>query len=227
MATNIVKKTQRTNTVKLVSIALLTSMAYMLVFIFHILPIPALLQFLSYDPKDIVLVFIGLFYGPLSGLASATIVCLIEMITVSDTGPVGLIMNFISSAAMILVPAYIYKNKKTFSRLIIGLVLGVLLTTALMLLWNYLITPLYMGYPRENVKKMLLPLFLPFNLAKGGINAVIISLLFKPIVSILAKAKLMPSVESADDSKKEKIFGFIIGAVFVVITVIYYVAVRF
>ena len=40
-----------------------------------------------------------------------------------------------------------------------------------MLLWNYLIALIYMGYPREAVVQLLLPAFLPFNLLKGGLNA--------------------------------------------------------
>ena len=42
-----------------------------------------------------------------------------------------------------------------------------------MLLWNYLITPLYMtGYSRADVAGLLPTLFLPFNLAKGGMKDV-------------------------------------------------------
>ena len=45
-----------------------------------------------------------------------------------------------------------------------------------------LITPFYMGYPREAVVELLLPAFLPINLIKGGLNAGITMLLYKPIV---------------------------------------------
>ena len=38
-----------------------------------------------------------------------------------------------------------------------------------MLLWNYLITPIYMGMDREEiVVPMLIPVFLPFNLVKAA-----------------------------------------------------------
>ena len=39
-----------------------------------------------------------------------------------------------------------------------------------MLLWNYLITPIYQKMPREAIVDLLLPLFLPFNAVKGGMN---------------------------------------------------------
>ena len=44
---------------------------------------------------------------------------------------------------------------------------GALLMTVLMLLWNYIITPLYMHTARADVAAMLVPVFLPFNLLKG------------------------------------------------------------
>lgn len=56
-----------------------------------------------------------------------------------------------------------------------------------MMLWNYLVAPLYMGIPREEVVKLLLPAFLPFNLIKGGLNAAITMLLYKPVVSVLGR----------------------------------------
>ena len=51
---------------------------------------------------------------------------------------------------------------------------------AVMLLWNYLIAPIYMGMPREAVAELLLPAFLPFNLIKGSINTAVTLLLYKP-----------------------------------------------
>ena len=42
-----------------------------------------------------------------------------------------------------------------------------------MMFWNYLIAPIYMGYPREAIVELLLPVFLPFNLVKGGLDTAI------------------------------------------------------
>ena len=38
-----------------------------------------------------------------------------------------------------------------------------------------------MGYPREAVAELLIPAFLPFNLLKGGLNAAITMLIYKPV----------------------------------------------
>lgn len=60
-----------------------------------------------------------------------------------------------------------------------------------MLFWNYLITPIYMGYPREAVVELLIPVFLPFNLMKGGLNAALTMILYKSIVIALRRAHLI------------------------------------
>ena len=98
--------------------------------------------------------------------------------------------------------------------LALGLVVGVLLMTALMLLWNYLITPIYMGQPREFVATLLIPYFLPFNLIKGGINATLTVLLYKPIVNALRKAKLVEP--SSGKGGKSKLGVVLVAAVLLV-----------
>ena len=73
--------------------------------------------------------------------------------------------------------------------------------TAVMILWNYLITPIYQGVPRDVVASMLIPVFLPFNLVKGILNAALTMLLYKPVVESLRKAKLAPRSEHVTESK--------------------------
>ena len=48
-----------------------------------------------------------------------------------------------------------------------------------------------MNYPREAVAELLIPYFLPFNLGKNGVNAVLTLLIYKPVVRGLRKAKLL------------------------------------
>ena len=59
--------------------------------------------------------------------------------------------------------------------------------TAVMILWNYFITPIYMKVPVEVVVSMLVPVFLPFNLVKGLIVSAITMLTYKRISFILKK----------------------------------------
>ena len=152
--------------------------------------IPNVAGFLSYEPKDAVIVIAGLLYGPLTSALISVIVSFIEMITISATGPYGFLMNVVSTCAFAVPAAWYYQKHRTQKGAVIGLILGVLVMAAAMLLWNYIITPFYMGVPRETVAGMLMTVFLPFNLVKGGINAGLTLLLYKPIVNALRKAHL-------------------------------------
>ena len=85
-----------------------------------------------------------------------------------------------------------------------------------MMLWNYLIAPIYMGYPRETIVELLIPAFLPFNLIKGGLNAAITMLLYKPVVTALRGLNL---IESKQDSDKMRInIGVLLVALLMIIT---------
>ena len=85
-----------------------------------------------------------------------------------------------------------------------------------MMLWNYLIAPIYMGYPREAIAELLLPAFLPFNLIKGGLNAAITMLLYKPVVTALRHSNL---IEAEHNSGKMRInIGVILVSLLMIIT---------
>ena len=180
-------------TKRLTMIGMLSAIAFAVMVIGRV----PIVLFLKYDPKDVVIVIGGFIFGPLSAFFISLIVSLIEMVTVSDTGFIGCIMNILSTCAFACTAAVIYKKDHTLKGAIIGLVCGVLLMTGIMLLWNYLITPIYLGYPREAVVELLIPAFLPFNLLKGGINSALTLLLYKHVVNTLRKAKLIEESKSA------------------------------
>lgn len=178
-------------TKELTTLAMLTAIAYVLVCTVRI---PVVL-FLKYEPKDVIITIGGFLLGPAAAMISSLVVSLIEMVTISDTGPIGAIMNFLSTCSYACVASWIYRRRHTQKGAIAGLAIGSLIMTALMLLWNYLITPLYMGLARADVAGLLVPAFLPFNLLKAGLNSAITLLLYKPLVTGLRKAGLVsPSV---------------------------------
>ncbi|MBQ7352592.1 MAG: ECF transporter S component [Clostridia bacterium] len=176
---------------KIVVVGMFCAMAFALSAIGNAVPI-RFAGFLSYDPKDVIIVIAGFALGPISAIAISIIVPLIELISISTTGPIGLLMNIISSLSFALIPALLYRKKRTFKRAIIGLLISLNLTVAIMLLWNLLITPYHMGVPREAVKEMLLPVFLPFNYLKYGLNTLFIILLYKPLTRALKRMLLLP-----------------------------------
>lgn len=193
--------TKRMDTKKLVMLAMFAAIAFLLMWVSKLLP-PLALGFLDYDPKDIIIVISGFLYGPLSAVLISVTVSLLEMVAVSTTGPIGCIMNVLSTCAFVCPAALFYKRRQSLSGAAVGLGIGVLMMTAVMLLWNYLITPLYMNVPRETVEGLLLPVFLPFNLIKGGLNAAITMLVYKPIVQSLRKAHLVPASSGAGGGAK-------------------------
>ena len=175
----------------LIMIAIFSTIAYLVMAVTRISIVPAA-SFLKYDPKDVVIAIGGFIFGPLAALTMSVIVAFLEMITVSTSGPIGLLMNILSSGALTCTAAIVYKYKRNISGAFIGLILGVIMATDTMLLWNYLITPIYMSTPREVIAKMLIPVFLPFNLLKGTLNIGIVLAVYKPLSKILRKLNMMP-----------------------------------
>lgn len=192
-------------TKKLTTLAMLGAIAYLMMVVLRV-PVVA---FLKYDPKDIPITIGGFLYGPLAAAAISLVVSFVEMVTVSDTGFIGLVMNILSSCAFACVAALVYKRMQSMRGAVLGLLCGVVTMTSVMLLWNYLVVPLYLDTTREQVAGMLLPVFLPFNLIKAGLNAGFTMLLYKPLVGALRKAGLVPA--STSSQGKGKISAGVIG----------------
>ena len=174
---------------EMVLIAMLAAVAYVIV---AFIRIPVVL-FLKYEPKDVIITIGGFLLGPLAAFITSLVVSLVEMVSISDTGPIGALMNLLSTCSFACTAAIFYKKRHTLSGAILGLLLGTVVMVAAMLLWNWLITPLYMGVARSAVEDMLIPMFLPFNLLKAGLNSALVLVLYKPLVTALRKANLVPS----------------------------------
>ena len=135
------------------------------------------------------------------------VVALVEMVSISETGPIGCLMNLLSSACFACTAAAVYKHKRSLVGAVLGLVLGSVAMIVTMLLWNWLITPLYMtGTSRSQIAGMLLPVFLPFNALKAGFNSALTLLLYKPLVSALRKTGLIPKAAAKPASAKWGIY---------------------
>ena len=182
-------KTERKHNINvktLVGMAVFAALAYGVTFVFRI-PV----SFLTFDAKDAVLTVASFIYGPLAAIVMALIPALIELITISGTGLWGFIMNFASSACFAFTASVIYKYKHSLNGAIIGIFTSVVTTTALMMLLNIFVTPVYMGVSREAVIELLPSLLFPFNLAKTMMNAAITMLIYKPISIAMKRARLI------------------------------------
>ena len=190
------------NTKNLVLMAMFAAIAYIIVALVRI----PMVMFLSYEPKDVVITVCSFLFGPLSALVVSLVVSLVEMVTISSTGPIGALMNFLSTCCFACVAGAIYKKHHTQRGALAGLLLGSVTMICVMLLWNWMITPLYMGVPREAVEGMLLPTFLPFNALKAGLNTSITLFVYKPLVTALRKARLIENTAPKKGSGKPWIY---------------------
>lgn len=199
---------------KLTTVSMLCALAYVASAVGRI----PLVLFLKYDPKDIIIVFGGLILGPLTSFLVAFIVSLAEMVTISENGMIGCFMNILSSCSFACTAAFIYSKSRKLSGVIGGLFCGWGCQVIVMLLWNYLITPFYMGYPREAVVELLIPAFLPFNLIKGGLNASITMLLYKPVVTALRHSHLIKNTHVTEKSRLN--IGIILASLLIIVACI-------
>lgn len=192
-------KNSTQNLRRLTIMAMFTALAFASV---ALIRIPVML-WLNYDPKDVFLTIGAFLLGPIEGVIMTVVVALLELVTISSTGIIGFAMNVFSSCLFVCTASLIYHRKRTLLGALIGLVCGAILATGGMLLWNYLITPLYMeNTTRQQVAEMLIPLFLPYNLLKTALNGTLTMLLYKSVASALRAAKLLPPSETPTNGKK-------------------------
>ena len=198
---------------KMVLLAMLAAVAYMMV---TLIRVPVVL-FLKYEPKDVIITIGGFLMGPMAAFITSLLVSFLEMVTISETGPIGGIMNLISTCSFACTAAIIYKKKHTLKGAMIGLAVGSVVMVITMMLWNWLISPLYMfeinspedlAEARAAVEALLLPAFLPFNLLKAGLNSAFILCLYKPLVTALRKTGLIPSPNAQKGSSKIGVYLF-------------------
>ncbi len=199
-------------TKKLTTIGMLCAFAYVAAVVGRI----PLVLFLKYDPKDVIIVIGGFLFGPLASIAITVVVSVVQLFTTSATGIWGCMMNIISSCAFSCPAALLYKKKHTLSGAMLGLCCGWGCQVVVMMIWNYLIAPVYMNYPREMIMELLLSAFLPFNVIKGGLNAAITMLLYKPVVTALRRSNLIDSKQQAN--KMQIHAGMLLTALFIIIT---------
>lgn len=199
-------------------VGMFSALSFVLVLVGRLVPNVA--GFLSYDPKDAAVVIAGFLMGPLASVLVSVIVSVIEMVSISTTGVYGLIMNIVSTCAFAVPATLIYKKYHTQKGAVIGLVVSVAVLAATMVAWNYVITPFYMGVPRSVVAGMLASVFLPFNLVKGGINATLALLVYKPVVNALRAAKLVEAGSGSSKGKVNVAFVCVIAAVLVTLVLL-------
>ncbi len=145
--------------------------------------------YLKYDLMDIPMIIAGMTLGPVGGALVLFIGCAIQSLLFGEGGMPGFVMHFIASGTLVMVSSLIYRKYKTTTSMIIGLVAGSLAMTAVMVPLNLIITVYWYGVPMDIVRAGLLPVTIPFNLIKSGLNSVItfaVVMAIKPVLNRFA-----------------------------------------
>lgn len=204
-------------TKKITTVGMLCAMA-MIINMLISFPIIPMVSFLRYDPKDILIVIGGFIYGPMTSLIMSFICSVFELL-VKGGNLLDVVMNMISTCSFACMAAFVYKRYHHQKGAIVGLILGVVLMTISMGIWNYIVTPIYYGMARSAVVAMLLPGILPFNFIKATMNAVVTWLLYKPLVTVLRSTNLVSTT-----AYQQKVYkGYIFVAIVILVTMILFV----
>ena len=192
------KTEKRVNVRYLTVTAMLSAIAYILMFLDF--SVPFMPGFIKMDLSELPALIGSFAMGPLCGV----VVCLIKNVLhlfITTTGGVGELSNFILGVAFVLPAGLIYKHKKTRRTALIGSIAGALFMGIFSVVSNYfLVYPVYYNFmPQDvilaayqailpsvkNILQCLICFNMPFTIVKGLFSVVITFLTYKHISPIL------------------------------------------
>lgn len=180
---------------KLVKMGLLCAMSLALMYVVRF---PLILPYLEYDMADVPILIGTFIYGPGAGLVLTAIVSLLQAVTVSaSSGWVGGVMHFFATGAYVIVAGLIYHRRHTLRGAIEGLVCGSLAMIAIMVPFNYFLSPMFLISPTMDYATAQAAIwsiiwsFIAFNAAKTGINSLVTYLIYKPVSKLFKKEFLV------------------------------------
>ena len=180
-----IKNTNKWGTRQLVTMALLCAIGVLLSFIeFPLIPG---VTWLKYDASAMPAMVCGFAFGAGGGLAVGIAGAIIHGILMADFS--GAVMNILVVIGFVVPASLVYQHGRTLPRAIIGLIASVVCAVIMAVVGNLVITPAYLGVPMDAVIAMILPILVPFNLAKGIINAVLTLAVYKSISNLITPRK--------------------------------------
>ena len=193
-----VKQPVKSNISKMAIIGVLSAIAYILMFMEF--SVPLMPVFIKMDLSDFPALIGSLAVGPVGGVIIALIKNLLHL-TVTSTGGVGELSNFILNAVFVLPAGFLYKRKKSKKSACGGAILGAVLMAVFSVVSNYFVVyPVYYNFMPEDtilaayqaifpgVKSILQSLIIfnmPFTFIKGMFSVVITFVTYKHISPIL------------------------------------------
>jgi len=169
---------------RITSIGLLVALSIVVGYFIHF-PILPQAPFLLYDPGNVFLLIGSFKLGPKIGVLMSLVTALLFALITGQGGPYGALMNFLATGTLIYVSSQIYHLYHSKKGAILGIILGTLAMTLMMVPANLIITPLYLGVNREIIVNMLIPAIIPFNLLKGIISGVLTFILYKRVYPLI------------------------------------------
>ena len=164
-------------------------------------PIPFIIpSFVEFDFSDLPALIASFSMGPISGVA-VTLIKNVVHLTMTTTGGVGEMANFLLTATFVGVAGIIYRFDKKRSGALIGSFSGAVVMSVLSVPINYFITyPIYYNFmPKEAILAAYQAIFpwvgdiytclwffnAPFNLLKGIVVTVITFAVYKHISPLI------------------------------------------
>lgn len=169
---------------RITGIGLLVALSIIVGYFIHF-PVLPQAPFLLYDPGSVFLLIGSFKLGPKIGLLMSLLTALLFALITGQGGPYGALMNFLATGTLVFVASQIYFLNHTKKGAVLGVILGTVAMTLIMVPANLVITPLYLGVSRDIVTKMLLPAIIPFNLIKGILSGVITLIVYKRIYPLI------------------------------------------
>ncbi len=173
------------STKQLVTMALMCAIGVILSFVeFPLLPG---VTWLKFDASNMPAMVSGFAFGPGAGVAVGIVTAIIHGLLMADF--TGALMNVLTVTCFVLPAAFVYKKKRTYPAAIGGLVLSIIAATIGAIVGNLIVTPMWLGVPLDAVIAMIIPILIPFNLIKGGLNAVLTLIIYKAISNLITPKK--------------------------------------
>ena len=192
------KTTKRISVRKLTGTAMLSAIAYVLMFLDF--SVPFMPSFIKMDLSELPALIGAFAYGPVAGV----VICLVKNVIhlmITTTGGVGELSNFLLGASFVLVAGGVYRFKKSRKGALIGSVLGAFVMGMFSIISNYfLVYPIYYNFmPQDailaayqlifsgvkNILQCLIVFNAPFTFIKGMLSVVITFIIYKRISPIL------------------------------------------
>lgn len=180
------REEKRRKRTEMTTVAMLTAISCMLVFIY--LPFPLFPAF-KYELADVPVLIATFAFGPVPGIIVIVLAAFVQAFVLGQDTWMGFTMHVIATGTFAVIAGIIYHRNKSRKTAVIGLACGTVGMAVVMCVANYVLDPIFYGMTREAVAKLVLPAILPFNLSKAGVNSIVTFLIYKKISNIIHGSK--------------------------------------